>query len=83
MSPEQANQFLRAVARDLNAGNFAGGPFGILPKTSGNNCLGYSCDIICAPQGGAWDTLGDFEGDQNPIWFSKGNDPNPTCEVQR
>ncbi len=82
MSRDEALAFLRGTARDLNLGGFAGGPFGILPKSSGNNCGGYSCDIICVPGGGAWDVLYDFEGAQNAIWFLKGYDPNPSCQVQ-
>jgi hypothetical protein len=68
MSPAEINAFLRAVARDLNAGNFAGGPFGILPKTTGNQCLGYSCDIICSSSGNLWDVLSDSDGSQDPAW---------------
>jgi hypothetical protein len=78
--------FLRAVARDLNAAGIGGGPFGILVKDSGHNCHGYSCDIICAGQGGnqrQWDVLGDAEGAQSPGWSG----PLPTivvrpCEIQ-
>jgi hypothetical protein len=51
MSPSQAVAFLKASARDFNRAGVSGGPFGVLVKDSGNNCLGYSCDIICAGQG--------------------------------
>jgi hypothetical protein len=81
MDPSQLNQFLRAVAKDLNNGNFADGPFGILVKTSGNNCLGYSCDIICASSGRIWDALADSDGAQDPIWFDKGSSSS-TCQIQ-
>lgn len=63
--------FLRDVARSLNEGGVAGGPFGVLRKTTGNNCGGFSCDIICAGQGDQqrqWDVLTDFEGAQVPGW---------------
>lgn len=63
--------FLRDVARSLNEGGVPGGPFGILRKTTGNNCGGFSCDIICAGQGEhqrQWDVLLDLEGAQLPWW---------------
>jgi hypothetical protein len=51
MGSGQAVAFLKASARDLNRAAVSGGPFGILHKATGNQCLGYSCDIICAGQG--------------------------------
>jgi hypothetical protein len=82
MDRAQTNQFLRLVAADLNNGHFQGGAFGIFKKTSGNNCMGYSCDIICSSGGGAWDVLGDWDGDQSPLWLFKGSEPpNPSCEI--
>lgn len=74
-------QFLRAVAKDLNAGSFPDKRYGILVKTGGNNCLGYSCDIICSSNGKRWDALADSEGAQNPIWLLKGYGSD-TCELQ-
>jgi hypothetical protein len=41
---------------------------GILNKTSGNNCQGYSVDIIVYPGGAAFDILGDAGGANNPSW---------------
>lgn len=73
--------FLREVARDLNAAGMSGGPFGILRKTSGNNCEGYSCDIICASWN-IWDVLSDWDGAQAPMWGSKNGAPASTCEIQ-
>jgi hypothetical protein len=69
---DQIIVFLRGVANDLNAANIAGGPFGILRKTSGANCGGFSCDIICSGQGNSqrqWDVLGDVEGAATPAWI--------------
>ncbi len=85
MDQAATNAFLRGVAKDLNAGNFSGGVFGIYEKTSGNQCLGYSCDLICSSTGGAWDVLYDWEGPQTPIWFYKGSDGyhNPKCLLVR
>jgi len=86
MSSGDLVNFLRAVANSLNANGIAGGPFGILVKDNGHNCHGYSCDIICAGQGGAqrqWDVLGDVDGAQTPGWSG----PLPVivvrpCEIQ-
>lgn len=71
MESEDLVNFLRAVAINLNVNGIEGGPYGILHKASGNNCQGYSCDIICAGQGGGqrqWDILLDIEGPQLPLW---------------
>jgi hypothetical protein len=86
MSKSQQLAFLQGSARDLNAAGVSGGPFGILEKTSGNNCGGYSCDIICAGQGNAqkqWDVLID---ENFPIWGSPNtisdNIRVDTCVIQ-
>jgi hypothetical protein len=63
--------FLRSVAINLNQNGISGGPYGILHKRSGNNCHGYSCDIICAGHGGGqrqYDVILDIEGPQHPTW---------------
>lgn len=72
MDPNQLYQFLRLVASDLNAHPFGQGPYGILEKTTGNQCNGFSCDIICNTSHRIWDTLGDSEGAQTPTWGDKG-----------
>ena len=62
--------FLKRSARDFNSRGISGGPFGILEKRSGNNCGGYSCDVLCAGQGSRqkqWDVLIDEEV---PVWGS-------------
>lgn len=69
-TPEQLNQLVRAVAGAVHGG--------ILPKTSGSNCLGYSCDIVCA-NGRAIDILGDSEGAASPQWNDVG--PISGCEA--
>jgi hypothetical protein len=86
MSDGQLLQFLRAVARNLNANGVGGGPYGILRKSGGTSCGGYSCDIICAGQGGGqrqYDVLHDIQGDQGPVWDGP-LDPIrvDVCEVQ-
>jgi hypothetical protein len=87
MSHGQMNQLLIAITRSLNRNGIGGGPFGILRKQSGTNCNGYSCDVICAGQGGSqrqWDVLGDIEGDQSPGWGGPNTDGIRVdlCEVR-
>jgi hypothetical protein len=86
MGPAEIVEFLRQVARDLNKAGIAGGPYGILVKTSGSNCFGYSCDIICSGQGGGqrqFDVLIDAGGANGITWHEVG--PGQTvrpCEIQ-
>lgn len=88
MSRDQMLEFLRAVARSLNRNGIGGGPYGILRKASGNQCSGYSCDIICAGQGTSQrqhDVLSDIEGTQGAGWGSAHTWPNirvDVCEIQ-
>jgi len=86
MSTSQIVTFLRNVTRSLNANRIAPGGFGILRKGSGHNCGGYSCDIVCAGQGGAqqqWDVLSDADGAQIPVWSGPlGSIRVDVCEVQ-
>jgi hypothetical protein len=88
MSSSEVVSFLRGVAKDLNANGIGGGPFGLLRKSGGSSCNGYSCDIICADQGTAqrqWDVLGDAEGAQSPGWSGPSTYPNirvDTCDIQ-
>ena len=80
--------FMRAVAHSLNANGIGGGPFGILRKSGGTNCGGYSCDVLCSGSGGAqrqYDMLGDIDGAQNPGWSGPNTLPGirvDVCEVQ-
>jgi len=60
MSESEHVSFLKGALASLNAANTPGGPFGLLRKTSGSNCNGYSCDVICNGQGNdqkQWDIL--------------------------
>jgi hypothetical protein len=88
MSSSQTVDFLRAVARSLNANGISGAPFGILRKSGGSSCNGYSCDIVCSGQGGGqrqWDVLGDAEGAQAPAFngpHSGGEIRVDLCEIQ-
>jgi hypothetical protein len=74
MSVEQMLAFLVQSARDLNTAGINGAPFGILKKSGGFNCNGYSCDILCSGNGSSqrqWDVLGDADGIQNPAGFAE------------
>lgn len=83
--PAQVVDVLKRIAYELNAAKIPEGPFGILRKASGHNCVGYSCDIICAGQ--------DDEQRQFDV-FLDGNPTRPTwgrvrpplrtdvCEIQ-
>jgi hypothetical protein len=88
MDRGQTVEFLRAVARSLNRNGIGGGPYGILRKAGGNQCGGYSCDIICAGQGTGQrqhDVLSDWDGPQGPVWGSAHTWPNirvDVCEIQ-
>jgi hypothetical protein len=88
MSRGQMLDLMRAIARSLNRNGISQGPFGILRKEGGNNCGGYSCDVLCAGQGNSqrqWDVLGDIEGDQNPTWGGPNTVPHiriDRCEIQ-
>lgn len=55
-----------------------GPPYGVLIKTTGNNCDGLACDIICIGNGPGqrqFDVLGDEGGESVPGW---GEVPVPT-----
>jgi len=88
MSHSQMLDFVRATTRSLNRNGISGAPFGILRKGGGENCGGYSCDVICSGQGSGqrqWDILGDIDGDQWPGWGGPNTVPNirvDVCEVQ-
>jgi hypothetical protein len=88
MSASDKVNMLRGAARELNARGFSEGPFGILRKTGGTNCGGYSCDIICSGQGNAqkqWDVLSDHDGRAEATWSGPHTVPNiriDTCEIQ-
>jgi hypothetical protein len=69
-SPQELVNALKAVAGALNGANVPDGPFGILRKTTGHNCAGFSCDIVCAGAGQdqkQWDIWIDGNP-QRPIW---------------
>lgn len=71
LNPQQIHVLLRLVATKVRGG--------LLPKTTGNNCNGYSCDIVCFVNGDAFDVLSDSEGAANPAWSFIGK--VSTCEL--
>ncbi len=76
-------EFMRNVADSLNRNGIPGGRFGLLIKTSGSNCHGYSCDIICSGQGNGqrqWDILIDEDRAQIPVWNRVGDSVARACE---
>jgi hypothetical protein len=88
MDDDQLLELMGAIAANLNQNGVPGGPFGVLRKASGNNCHGYSCDIICAGHGGGqrqYDVLRDLEGPQVPVWHGPhgGDDIRvDVCEIR-
>lgn len=93
MTADQETDFVRASAVAFRRSGIAGGPFGILRKTSGTNCNGYACDVLCAGQGESqvqWDVLTDGDpwpngGAQTPRWGSPAGYPDirvDSCELQ-
>jgi len=84
MSAGDTLNFLISSARSLTSNGISGGPFGILRKTGGSSCNGYSCDIICSGSGNGqkqWDVLGDAEGAQVPAWNGPNTPPNIRVDV--
>jgi hypothetical protein len=81
MDHEETIQFLKEVAYDLNKAVFTDkGGWGILIKTVGNNCHGYSCDIICegnGPDQNQYDVLID---EVIPKWGEVSEVTVRTCE---
>ena len=84
MDHEETVQFLKEIAYDLNKGVFTDkGGWGVLHKTVGNNCHGYSCDIICegnGPDQNQYDVLID---EQFPNWAEVSEVTVRHCEYIR
>lgn len=84
ISPAEAPTLLKEIAADLGA--TLGQPFGLLLKTSGNNCGGYACDIICDATN-HYDVFNDgpdasqnYSGKAIAQWLLKGPVPR-ACEL--
>lgn len=85
--PDQHILWLARVARDFNVAGVPGGPYGILQKRTGNNCEGYSCDILCSGQGNNQLQFDVLVNDEIPVWGGGGNDVHDgirvdVCEIQ-
>jgi hypothetical protein len=83
--PAHVVAVLKRIAYELNAAKVAEGPFGILRKASGHNCVGYSCDIICAGQDDdqqQWDVF--LDGNPSRPTWGRVRPPLRTdvCELQ-
>lgn len=73
MDHEELIQFMKEVAFDLNRaiGSDKGG-YGLLRKDVGNNCLGYSCDIICEGNGNDQNQFDILRDESEPQWSEVG-----------
>lgn len=88
ISPSQAPGLLRSIAQDLNAGT-SSSFYGVYRKTSGNNCSGLACDIVCARNGSNhWDVMIDgpdatvgYAGTASPSWQPRGSISPSNCLV--
>ena len=79
MDASQMLTFLRNVAADINKAGTWGAGYGLLRKSGGASCGGYSCDIICQGNGSSqrqWDVLGDVDNSQVPTWNGPSISPN-------
>lgn len=76
-------EFLMRVANDLNRANMEHAPYGILIKSIGANCQGFSCDIICSDRGmhRQWDVLIDEDGGQIPAWSRVETPTARPCQI--
>ena len=83
MSSAQRIEFLRRVAYDLNRAPAEHAPYGLLIKSTGHSCFGYSCDIICSNTGmhRQWDVLTDEDAAQIPVWSRLGRIAVRPCEA--
>lgn len=80
----QVPAFLRAAAAQMNRAQVPGGPYGILRKATGNNCDGYSCDILCAGQGEAQRQHDVLIDERVPTWGAPMTVPGiriDVCEI--
>ena len=84
MDQEELIQFMREVAFDLNRANLSDkGGFGLAVKTVGNNCFGYSCDIICEGQGNDQNQYDILIDEAIPNWAEVSEVTVRECEIIR
>ena len=74
MDHDETIQFMKEVAYDLNQlGISDKGGFGLLIKNIGNNCFGYSCDIICEGNGNDQNQYDILIDESIPNWAEVGD----------
>jgi hypothetical protein len=82
MDHEETIQFMKEVAFDLNQLNLSDkGGFGIAVKTTGNNCLGYSCDILCEGNGDDQNQYDILIDERIPNWAEVSEVTVRFCEI--
>jgi hypothetical protein len=82
MDHEELIQFMKEVAFDLNRANLSDkGGFGLAIKTIGNNCLGYSCDIICEGHGNDQNQYDILIDEAIPNWAEVSEVTVRQCEI--
>ena len=84
MDHEETIQFMREVAYDLNRMEISDkGGFGLAVKTTGNNCFGYSCDIICEGHGNDQNQYDILLDERIPQWLEVAEVTVRECEIIR
>lgn len=84
MSPTSLEQFIYRSVIEFKASGIPGGPYGRLVKRTGNNCGGYSCDIICVGQGPGQLQYDVLIAENTPTWGAPLSGPGirvDVCEV--
>ena len=79
---EEIIELLSEIAYDMNRA-YPGAEFGLLVKREGNNCGGYSCDIICDGHGGDQTQYDILINDTIPAWNEVQGPTVRPCEVIR
>lgn len=72
MGADNTLKLLKQVAAETH--------FGIYRKTTGSNCNGYSCDIVCFGGTEGVDILSDSEGAARPTWNAVHDLDGSKCE---
>ena len=84
MDHDEAVEFMREVAYDFNRARIGGhDEWGILVKTVGNNCHGYSCDIICEGNGNDQNQYDILIDEAIPNWAEVSEVTERQCEIIR
>lgn len=81
LSRPDLEAFIYRSVIDFNASGIPGGPYGRLVKNSGNNCGGYSCDIICVGQGSGQLQYDVLIAENIPTWGAPLSGPGIRVDV--